>query len=157
MSTITLIHETDIDAPAAVAWRVVADYTRDVEWRAGVLRMVPSPTGLVQVGTTTAEEMKVAGKTYRNNGEVVAVEPGSRFEWRTTSGAVAHGSRRVMPIDPGRCRVQLELRVTPTGLNRLFAPMLKRVLAKGLAGDVERLRDTVEAEASAESVPVPRP
>jgi uncharacterized protein YndB with AHSA1/START domain len=157
MSTITLIHETDIDAPAALAWRVVADYARDVEWRDGVLRMVPTPPGPVQVGTTTAEEMRVAGKTYRNNGEVVAVEPGSRFEWRTTAGAVAHGSRQVTSIAPRRCQVHLELHVTPTGLNRLFAPMLKKLLDKQLAGDVERLRDLVEAEASVESAPLPRP
>ena len=117
--------------------------------------MVPSPMGLVQVGTTTAEEMKVAGRTYRNNGEVVAVEPGSRFEWRTTAGAVAHGCRQVVPINPGRCRVLLQLNVTPTGLNRLFAPMLKNVLAKGLAGDVERLRDLVEAEVTIEVARTP--
>ena len=148
MSTITLIHETAIDAPAAAAWLVVADYARDVEWREGVVRMVPTPIGLVQVGTTTVEEMKVAGKTYRNDGEVIAVEPGSRFEWRTTAGAVAHGSRQVTPINSERCRVRLELHVTPTGLNRLFAPILKKVLDKGLAGDVVRLRDLVEADAS---------
>ena len=156
MSTVILIHDTDIDAPAAMAWRVVADYARDVEWRQGVLHMVPTPTGLVRVGTTTAEEMKLAGKTYRNDGEVIAVEPGSRFEWRTTAGAVAHGSRHVMPIDPRRCRVRLELHVTPTGLNPLFAPMLKRMLDTGLAGDVGRLRELVEAEAAIESVPGPR-
>jgi hypothetical protein len=148
MSTLTFIHETDIDAPADIAWRVVADYSRDVEWRQGVLRMEPTPTGLVHVGTCTVEEMKVAGRTYRNDGEVVAVEPGSRFEWRTTSGAVAHGCRKVVPVDPERCRVQLEVHVTPTGLNRLFAPVLKRVLDKALAGDAVRLRHLVESEAA---------
>jgi hypothetical protein len=153
MSTITLIHETDIDAPASVAWRVVADYARDVDWRTGVIRMVPTPTGPVQVGTTTAEEMKVAGKTYLNDGEVVAVEPGQRFEWRTTAGAVAHGSRQVTSIDHDRCRVRLELHVTPTGFNRLVAPMLRKVLDKGLAGDVECLRELVEAEATIGSQP----
>jgi hypothetical protein len=157
MSTITLIHETDIDAPAAVAWRVVADYSRDVEWRDGVLRMLPAPAGPVQVGTTTAEEMKVAGRTYRNDGEVVAVEPGRRFEWRTTAGAVAHGSRQVLPIDAGRCRVRLELHVTPTGLNRLFAPMLKKVLDRALAGDVQRLRHLVQADAPMASAALHRP
>lgn len=152
MTTITLVHETDIAAPAALAWRVVADYARDVEWRSGVLRMVPSPPGLVRVGTTTAEEMKVAGKTYRNDGEVVSVEQGSRFEWRTTAGAVAHGARQVTSIDPGRCRVGLELHVTPSGVNRLLAPMLTKVLDKGLAGDLVRLRSLVEAEAAVESL-----
>ena len=155
MSNITLIHETDIDAPAAVAWSVVADYARDVEWRAGVMQMVPTPMGPVQVGTTTAEAMKVAGKTYRNDGEVVAVEPGARFEWRTTAGAVAHGARQVTQLGPARCRVRLELHVTPTGLNRLFAPMLTKVLDKGLSGDVERLRLLVEADADLESVSSP--
>jgi uncharacterized membrane protein len=153
MSTITLIHETDIDAPADVAWQIVADYARDATWREGVLRMAPTPTGLVRVGTTTEEEMKVAGKTYRNLGEVVTVEPGARFEWRTTAGAVAHGSRQVTPIDAGRCRVRLELHVTPTGLNRLLAPMLTKMLDKSLAGDVERLRDLVEADARVDSAP----
>ena len=70
-------------------------------------------------------------------------------------GAVAHGARQVTPINAGHCRVQLELHVTPTGLNRLFAPMLKKVLAKGLAGDVERLRNLVEAEATMETVSMP--
>ena len=156
MSTITLTHQTDIDAPADTTWRVVADYARDVEWREGVRRMVPTPTGLVQVGTTTQEEMKVAGKIYRNDGEVIAVEPGVRFEWRTTAGAVANGSRQVTPIDPGRCRVRLDLHVTPTGLNRLIAPMLAKMLDKTLAGDVERLRNLVEAATRVDSVTLPR-
>lgn len=153
MSTITLIHETDVDAPAETAWRVVADYARDVEWREGVIRMVPTPTGPVQVGTTTDEEMKVAGTTYRNAGEVVTVTPGARFEWRTTAGALAHGSRQVTSINPGRCRVRLELHVTPTGFNRLFARVLTRMLDKTLAGDVQRLRDLVEAGARVDSAP----
>jgi hypothetical protein len=134
-----------------MAWQVVADYGRDVEWRNGVVRMTPTPTAPVQVGTTTIEEMKLAGKSYRNDGEVVAVEPGASFEWRTTAGAVAHGSRTVTPIDSHRCQVRLELHVTPRGADRLFAPVLKKVLDRGLAGDVARLRDLVEADARVEA------
>ncbi|MBI5089918.1 MAG: SRPBCC family protein [Actinobacteria bacterium] len=160
MSNITVIHEIEIAAPADVAWRVVADYARDVEWRAGVISMEPTQAGLVHVGTITAEQMKVAGRTYRNDGEVFTVEPGSRFEWRTTSGAIARGCREVVPVDRGRCRVHLELHVTPTGLNRLLAPMLQRMLGRGLAGDLQRLCTVVEAEAAApqpRSVPQLRP
>jgi uncharacterized membrane protein len=151
VSTITLTHEIDIDAPAAIAWQVVADYTRDVDWRDGVVSMVPTPAGPVHVGTTTAEVMKVAGRTYRNDGEIVAVEAGVRFEWRTTAGAEANGARQVTAIDAGRCRVRLELHVTPTGVNRLLAPVLRKVLDRGLTADLQRLRDLVEAEARAEA------
>jgi uncharacterized membrane protein len=156
MPAIFLTHETDIEAPAALAWRVVADYARDVEWRKGVLRMVPTPSGPVRVGTTTAEEIKVAGKSYRNDGEIVAVEPGTRFEWRTTAGVVAHGARAVAPIDAHRCRVQLELHVTPSGLDRLLAPVLSRMLDKAMVADLLRLRHLVEREASVESAPTNR-
>jgi uncharacterized membrane protein len=147
MSTIVLILTAEIAAPAPVAWQVLADYSRDVEWRRGVRSMVPNPEGAVHVGTTTTEELKVAGRTYRNDGEVTRVDPGVRFEWRTTAGVSAHGARDVAPVDSGRCRVQLEFHVTPTGVNRLVAPVLRRMLDRGLVGDLERLRALVEAEA----------
>lgn len=152
-STLTFTHAIEIDAPAALAWSVVADYARDVEWRSGVTRMEPTPTGLVQVGTTTSEEMKVAGKVYRNDGEVVSVDPGARFDWRTTAGASASGHRQVTPIGEGRCQVQLGLNVTPTGVNRLLAPVLGKVLDKGLAGDLRQLRQVVEAELASQRTP----
>lgn len=64
--------------------------------------------------------------------------------WRTTEGAVAHGAREVRALDPGRCAVRLDLEVTPTGVNRILAPLLGRMLARNLTGDVERLRTLVE-------------
>lgn len=139
MSAITLSETLDLDVPAAVAWAVVSDYRRDPEWRAGVLAMVPSPPGPVVPGTTTVERIRVAGRTYRNDGEVTAVGPDRRFEWRTTAGAVASGARVVEVLDEARCRVRLDLCVTPTGPNRLLAPLLRRVLRRNLAADVHRL------------------
>lgn len=149
MNIIQLIHESEVDAPADLVWGVVTDYRRDPEWRDGVLSMTASPAGPVAVGTTTAEELRVAGKVWHNDGEVTAVEPGRRFEWRTTVGAVADGARSVEAIDERRCRVRLELNVTPTGMNRLLAPVFRRLLDRGLAGDVERLRRLVEQSAMA--------
>jgi hypothetical protein len=72
--------------------------------------MVPSPAGPVNVGTTTREQLRVAGKTWHTSGEVTEVEPGRRVGWRTTSGAAASGSRSVEPIDASRCRARRTLR-----------------------------------------------
>lgn len=141
---ITLSHEIEISAPAEHAWRVIADYGQDPSWRTGVEEMTATPVGLVRPGTTTVEVLVVAGRTYRNLGEVTLVVPGARFEWRTTEGAVAHGAREVRALDPGRCAVRLDLEVTPTGVNRILAPLLGRMLARNLTGDVERLRTLVE-------------
>jgi uncharacterized protein YndB with AHSA1/START domain len=76
-----------IDAPPAQVWKVLADYARDGEWRAGVEQMTPVPLGPVESGTFTHERIRVARRVLRNHGEVVRVIAGRRFEWRTTSGA----------------------------------------------------------------------
>ena len=145
----TLTASTIIEAPAPAAWAVVADYGRDPEWRDGVETMAPSPSGPVRVGTTTAEVMHLAGRTYRNGGEVTDVHPGQRFAWRTTSGADADGSRSVRALADGSCEVTLVLTVRAHGFQRLLQPVLVPVLRKGLAADLTRLRDLVLAEATA--------
>jgi uncharacterized membrane protein len=146
--TIHLTEQVDIDRPAHTVWGVVADYARDPEWRNGVVSMAPNPAGLVEVGTTTVEVMRFGGKTLRNDGEVLAVEPGSRFSWRTTSGAVANGSRRVEPLGNDRCRVHLELSVTPTGAERVLTPVFRRMLRRTLAGDAASLKRLAERATS---------
>lgn len=132
---------TTIDRPAAQIWAVLADYEQDPSWREGVETMAPSTSGPATVGTTTAEVLHLAGKTYRNGGEVTAVEPGQRLEWRTTSGADACGSRSVRPIDARSCEVSLELHLRYHGAQRLMAPVLTPMLRKGLKADLERFAD----------------
>lgn len=135
----------ELAVPAPEAWAVVADYARDPEWRTGVLEMTPTPAGIAQVGTTTAETMRLGGRTYRNDGEVVAVDDGVSFAWRTTEGAEAWGARRVDPVGPDRCRVRLELHVVPHGAERLLAPILRRMLARNLQTDLDRLGSLLAA------------
>lgn len=130
---------TTIDRPPAEVWAVVADYDRDPEWRKGVETMAPSTRGPAVVGTTTDEVLHLGGRTYRNRGEVLAVEPGRRLEWRTVRGADANGSRTVTPTADGRSEVELVLGVRTHGLERLLQPVLAPMLRKGLHQDLARL------------------
>jgi uncharacterized protein YndB with AHSA1/START domain len=148
--TIAIAHEIDIDRPAADVWAVLADYGNDPRWRHGVTTMAPEPAGTVQVGTTTDEVMRVAGQTRRNLGEVLAVDPGRSFRWRTTQGADAEGSRSVEPLGPDRCRARLELTVRPHGIDVLLAPLLGPILRRTTRGDLARLQELVEQAALVE-------
>ncbi|CAA9229573.1 MAG: hypothetical protein AVDCRST_MAG50-1035 [uncultured Acidimicrobiales bacterium] len=139
MRTIVIDAERDVPRTAAEVWAVVADYARDPSWRAGVVAMEPTPPGLVRPGTTTREVLRFAGSTRRTEGIVDVVEPGRTFRWRTTRGVDAEGARTVIPLDGASCRVRLELTVRPRGVERLAAPVLKRLLARNLAGDTRRL------------------
>jgi uncharacterized protein YndB with AHSA1/START domain len=143
----TMTASTTIARPAAAVWAVVADYERDPEWRQGVETMAPSSSGLVRVGTTTAEVLHFGGRTYRNAGEVTEVEPGTAFRWRTTSGADAEGLRRVQPSSDGSASVTIELTVRPRGVERVLQPLLVRMLRRRQVQDLQRLAALVEAEA----------
>lgn len=138
-----------LDVPAASAWAVVADYPRDPEWRTGVLEMRLEPAGEVTEGSTTREVMRLGGRTYRNDAVVTSVVPGTRIEWRTTAGADAHGSRTVVPRGSARCEVTLELHVVPRGINRLLAPVLRRMIADNLRTDLDRLAGLVQGRVHA--------
>jgi uncharacterized membrane protein len=147
VAPIDLSTATEVEAPAALVWAILADYARDPYWRRGVVSMVPAPAGEARAGTTTAETLRLAGRTWRTAGLVTALEPGRRLEWRTTAGAVASGARLVEPAGEGRSRVTLVLRVHPAGAERLAAPLLRRVLARGLRRDAESLRRLAERSA----------
>jgi uncharacterized protein YndB with AHSA1/START domain len=150
MPTIVITIELDIDRPAAEVWTVLADYGNDPSWRRGVATMAPSPPGPVQVGTTTTEQLRFAGQTRHNPGEVIAVEPGRSFRWRTRDGgADAEGSRTVVALDDRRSRVRLELTVRPHGFDALLAPLLGPMLRRTIRGDLARLQSLVLAGAPA--------
>lgn len=136
--------QAEFDASADAVWAVLADYGRDPQWRRGVETMDPSPPGPVRPGQTTDERMRFAGRAHRNGGEVLAVGPGLRFQWRTTSGIDAEGGRSVADLGDGRARARFEVRIRPHGADRLLAPVLRIVLRRALAADLVRLRDLVE-------------
>jgi len=145
---IAICSEVEIHRPAAVVWELIADYSADPAWRRGVSSMQPTPAGMVQVGTSTVEMIRLAGSTYRNLGEVIEVQPGREFSWRTTGGADANGSRSVLPTGPSSCVTRLELRVRPHGPQRVIAPVLALLLRRNLRGDGLRLRALAERGAS---------
>ena len=144
VTLIELSAEAVIARTAEEVWPVLADYRNDIRWRRGVRRMEPSPAGVVAVGTTTDEVIRLAGSTYRNRGLVTAVTPGSAFSWHTTAGADADGSRAITALTDDRCRVRLTLRVRVSGAQRLIAPLLSMMLRRNLSGDTDRFRRMME-------------
>ncbi|WP_107655683.1 SRPBCC family protein [Nocardia suismassiliense] len=146
MKTFDLSAETVIDRPASTVWSLLADYTNDTAWRTGVVAMTADPPGIATPGTRTAEELRLAGRTWHNDGEVRTVDPGVRMTWRTTSGADAEGARSVRPLAPDLCLVRLELRVTPHGMQRAFGPLLAYMLRRNLSRDLATLRDLIESD-----------
>jgi hypothetical protein len=144
MTDVTAHARVLVHRPCLGVWGVLADYRRDPEWRTGVLAMVPSTDGTVEVGTTTAETIRFGGRTQHVDGVVTEVEDGVRFAWRTTSGTAAHGERRV--TDCGDGRTQVDLVLTVRGVRRVLRPLLAPLVRRTLAADARRLRRLGETD-----------
>ena len=140
---IDLTRTHDIAAPASAVWAVLADYRRDPEWRTGVLSMEPDRPGLAQAGTEVHEVLRLGGRTNHIDSVVDAVEVGRRVDWHTTDGATARGHRLVEPLDADRCRVTLGMTITPHGLEKLMAPLFRRMIGRNLERDLATLEGIV--------------
>ena len=136
----TFSHELAIDLPVTpeAAWRVIADYARDPEWRRGVV-MRHEPTGLVRDGTRTFEELKFLGSVHRTVARIHDVVPGRAFRFTSDDGAV-RGYRRVETAVKG-CRIVVGVTVTvPFGP---AAPIIGWFYRREVRGNLRRLAGLV--------------
>ena len=147
---VRLAETTRIARPSATVWAVVADYGRDIEWRAGLTEMTPDPVGPPREGTRVHEVLRTGGRTYVTDTVVSDVQEGVsyRFSGSGTSGEVA-GRRTVVPLDDTRSSFTYEIDLTLRGATRLVQPLGARVLKRGLRKDLTKLRRLVEADNAA--------
>ncbi|WP_433603081.1 SRPBCC family protein [Nocardia sp. CA-135953] len=152
MTVFELSAETTVDRPAPQAWAVLADYTNDTSWRTGVVAMTADPPGVVTAGARTTEQLRFAGRSWHNLGEVTTVTPGAWMTWRTVAGADAEGARTVTVSSPNHCVVRLDLCITPHGMQRPIGRLLARMLQRNLNRDIAALRELIEAAAAGRRV-----
>lgn len=134
-----------IAAPAAVAWRLLADYANDPLWRARVRRMEQSPPGQVFPGATAVEEIRVLGTLSRAVVEVVTVTPGTSFTWRAIDGADAEGHRTITALGDDRCELHTWRVIRLSGAQAWGEPLARWALTRGERADVQRAAALVEA------------
>lgn len=144
MSRIDLAEEIDASADSSAVWWVIANHSYDKLWRDAV-EITATPSGFVQVGTVTAESLRIAGRLWTSAYVITEVSHGFRFDWRTTGDVRARGARSVRPIRDSGCRIRLELTVELEGADRLVAPILGRIVRRRLRSDLARLVELVGA------------
>ncbi|MFL1378857.1 MULTISPECIES: SRPBCC family protein [unclassified Nocardiopsis] len=143
--TITARSSTTIRTPAAFAWDFLRVYANDPRWRSGLDEMTQDPPGPVQNGARVREVLRVLGRTVQSLVEVSDVHDHG-FTWRVTRGAIAEGSRSVVPLDADSCRVDIVKHVTLTGSDRLLTPLLTLVIRRTEHQDLHRAKHLLEAE-----------
>jgi probable blue pigment (indigoidine) exporter len=148
-NTISYQQSTIVDRPADEVWAHVANYAFDLEWRNGLTDMTPHPQGPPQTGTKVHEELRSMGTTMVNDTTVTMTgEHAYRFVGGGASGQV-EGGRKVVAIDPGRSEFTYDVNLTLNGPTRFLGPILRPMLRRNLAKDLQRFGTLVEAGAVA--------
>ena len=94
----------EINAPADLVWTVFSDVVRWPEWTESVRRVTPQDGPELAVGAHFAIEQPRLPKLVW---EVVELEPGHAWEWRSTSpGTTTIGWHEVTPLGAGRTRAR---------------------------------------------------
>lgn len=145
----------DVGAPPERVWAVLADYSRDHEWRSGV-QMRQEPPGLAVAGALTYERLRLWGREMRVVARLEEVEAGRRLTFRTVESDVpVWGERRVEPWGSrGGSRVTVRIEMSPSGLWSLMRRPLGALFKRRFERDLERLALVVQATALPSGAPL---
>lgn len=143
MLRIALLYELPV--PPGVAFAYVTAPNRLHEWQANTVSVVADPPPPLRLGTRLTETRRapIGGRTVTAVVEVVAYEPGERFDLHVVDGP--------LPIDvshtfaPGATPNTTHLEVVLHGELpypfRLVQPLFRRMLEKQFRADYERLAE----------------
>lgn len=147
MTVIEVTAGVDIDRPADEVFTFLADFENNPIWQRGMrsARFTSEPP--LRVGSTYDQQATFLGKQVVSSFEVVDLEPGRSVTITSTAGTFPITvTRSVEGIGSDRTRVSALVRGDVSGVFRLAAPLLHRIVQHSVRGDYARLKRVLEAD-----------
>ncbi len=145
---IDVLSETRVSRPLWQVWDYIIDPANDLTWIRALSdsrRLTPDPIG---PGTRVERTASMLGRKVHYTTEVVGYEPGARFEMSTITGPAMH----VTYLFEER-GVDTMVRIRNQGGNglmfKLFSGMIGRMVKGRVDGDLEQLKQVLEATPAA--------
>lgn len=139
--TIEVTSEVEISRPADEVFAFVADAENNPTWQGGMRSCRWATDPPIAVGSVYEQEAAFLGRPITSTFEVVALEPGRSITIETTASTFPiRVTRSVAPVGDDRCRVSAVVRGDPSGVFRVFTPLLRRMVQRSVRGDYRRLR-----------------
>ncbi len=117
-------------------------------WVAGLEQTQRITPGDARVGARTQEIVAIDGRRFQLESEITAYEPGRRLALTVDNQGFTTTATYTLVPDPQGTTLKLVQDITyHIWLAQLFAPLLALPVQQRLAGDLERLKALVEADA----------
>lgn len=135
-----------IARPIDQVFPFVADARNRPTWDDGVLSEEMTSPDPIGVGTTVRSKFRSMGREYEYNWEVVEHEPPHRMTIESTSGMFPTTLAYVLEGGANETSVRFSVTGRPSGVLRLFQPLLARSTQKSLDRSFPRLKQLLEGD-----------
>jgi carbon monoxide dehydrogenase subunit G len=147
MTTIT--QSVTVNRPVEEVWDFISDFGNATRWSQGVLEARQTSDGPLGVGSTLQTVVRAFGRRRTADYLVTEYEPRHTFAFEVTSGPMTSRARySVEPVGAGT-RLTASGEAEATGLYRLLAPILVRVLERHSEEDLANVKRILEASVAA--------
>jgi len=145
----TITQSVTVDRPVQEVWDFISNFENTTRWSRGVLEARQTSDGPLGIGSTLQTVVKVFGRRRTAHYLVTEYEPNHAFAFEVTSGPMTSRARySVKPAGAGT-RLTASGEAEATGLYKLLAPILIRVLKRHSEDDLANVKRLLEASAAA--------
>ncbi len=135
-----------IDRPVQEVFEYVSEPDNFPEWTGTAIEVHKRTPGPVREGDTFTAVIKFLGRRFETPYERTSYEPNRRFTERATGGPLPD-QRWTYTFEeaPGGTRLARAVEGEPGGFFKLADPLIERALGRQIRGDLETLKDLLEA------------
>jgi len=138
---------TTIKRPVEDVWAVISNVENNPKWSSFALDAKQTSPGPLGVGTTARFVGKFLGRRMESESVITEFEPNRKYSWENKSGPFPlKGSTALEQIDGGT-RVTGTIEGEPGGFFKLAEPLVITMAKRSLKGDLDNLKDLMEANA----------
>jgi hypothetical protein len=141
----TIVEEIMIYRDPKTVFRYVSDFTNDVKWRSGVIKMKQSTCGFTETGTVTRETLKLLGHKWTNLAKITGCEENKKISFKVVKGIEGvSGYRSVYEIANNCTGFIYSLSISPKGIFKIITPLIIKSFRKRIRKDLRRLKQLLE-------------
>lgn len=135
----------EVDRPQAEVFDFWAEWSNNPKWQTGMQSCEWTSEPPLRIGSTYDQHAAMMGRPIVSSFEVVEYEPGTMLRIRTTESTLPLDiTRSVSPGQNGGTTLNAVIRGEPSGVMRLFNPLMKRMVKRNVTKDYERLKELLD-------------
>ena len=140
-------HTVEIERPPGEVFPYLTEPERLLRWVGGLREFVPENGGEARVGSRSRQRMRIAGRDWNFEGEVLEMQPEERMVVRIRGGGLEMTTTYLLQPTARGTRLAVAVRSEFTRVfARLLGGFVRREGQRKLETDLGRLADVVEAE-----------